>query len=141
MVLCLPAAAYSGHASATTISEPGSIATGPVEPRSALGAAKNLDNTVGFGPENYIGVEGQTTRYTNGTAADSLYGDYKVRVNYFADHDSNIHGAAFYYDDYVKTADGWRIKATGYRRIYEEMYPRTAIDGLALVSDWFTNEP
>jgi hypothetical protein len=35
-----------------------------------------------------------------------------------------IRGAAFYRDRYVRTADGWRIAATGYDRIYEEYEPR-----------------
>lgn len=54
------------------------------------------------------------------------------------DHGINIQGAAFYYDEYVKTDEGWRISSTGYRRIFEEMYPRSGIDGLNLVADWFT---
>jgi hypothetical protein len=30
-----------------------------------------------------------------------------------------LEGAAFYEDRYVRTADGWRIQHTGYRRTYE----------------------
>jgi hypothetical protein len=30
-----------------------------------------------------------------------------------------LEGAAFYEDRYVRTADGWRIEHTGYRRTYE----------------------
>jgi hypothetical protein len=56
------------------------------------------------------------------------------------EYDLFLRGAAFYYDDYVKTDEGWRIKSTGYRRIFEEMHPRKSIEGLALVSDWFTDE-
>jgi len=37
------------------------------------------------------------------------------------EHDLTLRGAAFYYDEYVKTDAGWRIKTTGYRRIFEEM--------------------
>jgi hypothetical protein len=37
-----------------------------------------------------------------------------------------IRGAAFYRDDYVKVDGDWRIKHTGYRRVYEEMGPRPA---------------
>lgn len=34
-----------------------------------------------------------------------------------------IRGAAFYTDRYVRTADGWRIASTGYKRIYETYEP------------------
>jgi len=30
-----------------------------------------------------------------------------------------LYGAAFYHDRYRRTADGWRIAATGYKRTYE----------------------
>ena len=30
-----------------------------------------------------------------------------------------LEGAAFYEDRYVRTADGWRIAHTGYRRTFE----------------------
>ena len=35
-----------------------------------------------------------------------------------------IAGTAFYEDRYVKTADGWKISAIGYRRVYEETVMR-----------------
>ncbi len=53
------------------------------------------------------------------------------------DFDINLRGAAFYEDEYVKTADGWRISATGYRRACEEMFPRSAIEGLNLTANGF----
>lgn len=56
------------------------------------------------------------------------------------DFDMELHGAAFYYDGYVKTADGWRISSTGYRRVFEEMFPRASIEGLNLTGDWFSGE-
>lgn len=37
----------------------------------------------------------------------------------FRDADTQMRGAAFYEDEYVKTAEGWRIAATGYRRTFE----------------------
>jgi len=79
----------------------------------------------------------EITLHGDGTAS----GIWKLEDNVIiGEHDINLRGAAFYYDDYVKTDDGWRISSTGYRRVYEEMHPRTGIDGLALVADWFTNE-
>ena len=35
-----------------------------------------------------------------------------------------IRGASLYEDRYVRTADGWRIAHTGYRRLFEELGPR-----------------
>src|SRR3546814_14963819 len=35
-----------------------------------------------------------------------------------------IHGASFYSDRYVKVDDRWLIKATGYKRTYEEIWPQ-----------------
>lgn len=55
------------------------------------------------------------------------------------EYDLFLRGAAFYYDDYVKTDDGWRIKSTGYRRIFEEMHPRASVAGLTLMADWFSD--
>ncbi len=55
------------------------------------------------------------------------------------EHDLFLRGAAFYYDDYVKTDDGWRIKVTGYKRIFEEMHPRASVAGLTLMADWFSD--
>jgi hypothetical protein len=35
-----------------------------------------------------------------------------------------IRGASVYEDRYVRTAEGWRIQHTGYKRLFEEMSPR-----------------
>jgi uncharacterized protein (TIGR02246 family) len=40
------------------------------------------------------------------------------------DYNLRISGAAFYTDEYVKADGEWRIKHTGYERVYEEMQPR-----------------
>lgn len=40
------------------------------------------------------------------------------------DYNVTIRGAAFYQDSYVKVDGEWKIKHTGYERIYEEMEPR-----------------
>ena len=49
----------------------------------------DFDNTSGFGPEHYVAKRGMVTLYDDGTAADSLYGDYTMGVHYFADHDDD----------------------------------------------------
>ncbi len=60
--------------------------------------------------------------------------DYVVDTSF----DMTIRGAAFYEDEYRKGDDGvWRISKTGYRRTYEEMWPRKSIEGLTLTeSRW-----
>jgi uncharacterized protein (TIGR02246 family) len=42
------------------------------------------------------------------------------------EHNVTIRGAAFYRDEYVKVDGAWRIKHTGYERVYEEIQPRSA---------------
>lgn len=50
-----------------------------------------------------------------------------------------IQGASFYEDEYAKGADGnWRIRRTGYKRVFEEIFPRGSIDGLKLTASWWT---
>jgi hypothetical protein len=49
----------------------------------------DFDNTVGFGPEHYVATNGTRTLYTDTTEAMNLYGDYTVKVHYYADHDSD----------------------------------------------------
>ncbi len=44
----------------------------------------DIDNTHGFGPEHYYATEGMTL-----PGSTNLYGTYQIRVNYYADHDSN----------------------------------------------------
>ena len=39
-------------------------------------------------------------------------------------------GAGYYYDDYVKTADGWKFQSMGYERIFEAIEPRAGRPGL-----------
>lgn len=54
------------------------------------------------------------------------------------DHGVTIQGAAFYEDRYVKEGDGiWRIAHTGYRRTWEEIFPRASIRGLKLTASFW----
>jgi hypothetical protein len=54
-----------------------------------------------------------------------------------AEHNLTIQGAAFYQDEYVRLGEGWRIARTGYRRSFEEIFPRGSIDGLRLTASWW----
>lgn len=47
-----------------------------------------------------------------------------------------IRGAAYYEDELVKTDGEWRIKQTGYRRVYEESLSR---EGITLTDDWWAD--
>lgn len=49
--------------------------------------------------------------------------------------DFTLRGAAFYQDEYVKTDGRWRIRATGYERLYEETQPRKDVPGLKLTQN------
>jgi ketosteroid isomerase-like protein len=53
------------------------------------------------------------------------------------DTDANItlRGAAFYRDEYVKTATGWKIRHTGYQRVYEEVESRGDTPTLRLTAN------
>jgi hypothetical protein len=53
------------------------------------------------------------------------------------EHGVTIQGAAFYEDTYVVADGAWRIAHTGYRRTYEEIYPRASIQGLRLTASWW----
>jgi hypothetical protein len=46
-----------------------------------------------------------------------------------------IRGAAFYTDEYVKVGPDWKIRATGYRRTYEEVESRKDRPGLRLTAN------
>ena len=49
-----------------------------------------------------------------------------------------VRGAAYYRDDYVKVGAEWRIRHTGYKRVYEELAPRPA-DITLTASYWATD--
>lgn len=51
-----------------------------------------------------------------------------------------IQGAAFYTDEYRRVGGEWLISHTGYRRTYEELFPRGSIDGLQLTADWWATD-
>ena len=50
-----------------------------------------------------------------------------------------IHGASFYRDRYVRRDGTWLIQHTGYKRTYEELWPRASLEGLRITADrWAT---
>ena len=48
-----------------------------------------------------------------------------------------VRGAAFYEDTYVKVDGSWKIRSTGYKRIYEEIQSRKDVPGLRLTASWW----
>ena len=48
-----------------------------------------------------------------------------------------IRGAAFYRDEYVKADGEWKIRSTGYARIYEEVQSRKDSPSLKLTANMF----
>ena len=73
--------------------------------------------------------------FTSSTTATGIWALEDTVVH--GEHNLTIQGAAFYTDEYVRTDDGWRITRTGYRRTYEEIYPRASIEGLRLTASWW----
>lgn len=49
-----------------------------------------------------------------------------------------VRGAAFYHDEYVKVGGEWRILHTGYKRVYEELQPRS--DDTRLTASWWETD-
>jgi bile-acid 7alpha-dehydratase len=60
---------------------------------------------------------------TSDTTATGIWGleDYLIITNI----NRGLRGAAFYNDEYVKVNGEWKIKHTGYARIFEETWDRT----------------
>ena len=61
-----------------------------------------------------IEVDGDRATATWGLEDVVIHLEYNLRIS----------GAAFYHDEYVKQNGDWKIKHTGYERVYEEMQPR-----------------
>jgi hypothetical protein len=83
--------------------------------RSALGSTSMLTSHKVHQPEIEL------------TGPDSATGTWGLEdVVILADQGLTIRGAAFYADVYAKVDGEWRIKHTGYQRVYEEMGKRPA---------------
>ncbi|HZT65111.1 MAG TPA: nuclear transport factor 2 family protein [Acidimicrobiales bacterium] len=54
--------------------------------------------------------------------------------------DITVRGAAYYDDRYVKVGDDWLISHTGYRRVYEEVQPRSGAGAPSLTADWWDTD-
>ncbi len=75
------------------------------------------------------------------TGPDTATGIWALEdVVVHGDYGITIQGAAFYNDRYVKVDGDWRIAHTGYKRVYEELFPRASIEGLQLTAQWWATE-
>jgi hypothetical protein len=73
--------------------------------------------------------------FTSDTTATGVWALEDTVVH--GEHNITIQGAAFYNDEYVRTDGGWQIARTGYRRTYEEIFPRASVEGLRLTASWW----
>jgi hypothetical protein len=53
------------------------------------------------------------------------------------DFEVTVRGCSFYEDEYVKLGGDWKIKRTGYKRVFEEIQPRGNVEGLKLTASWW----
>ncbi len=51
----------------------------------------------------------------------------------------SMKGAAFYHDEYVKIDGEWKVKSTGYERIFEEMWDRGQDSSLKILQNMFAD--
>ena len=94
--------------------------------RDALGTSKRISRHRVHQPE--IDLTSPTTA-TGIWALDDVVIETSAGIT--------IRGAAFYYDEYVKIGGAWKIRSTGYQRLYEEMESRADTPSLRLTANRF----
>jgi hypothetical protein len=110
------------------------------------GGAKELsgrDAILGFLTES-MGSEGMLTSHRctqpeiELTGPDTATGRWALEdVVIHQDYGVTIHGASFYEDTYRKVDGEWQVASTGYKRTYEEIWPRSSIEGLKVSADYW----
>ncbi len=72
------------------------------------------------------------------TGPDTATGTWALEdIVVMEDMGLSIQGAAFYTDRYVKLDGDWKIAYTGYKRTFEEIFPRASVEGLTLTASWW----
>lgn len=91
-----------------------------------------------------MGSPGMLTSHRGTQPEIDLLGDGRARgvwaledVVIHQDFGLTIHGASFYDDRYVKIDGTWLIASTGYKRTYEEVWPRSSLEGLRISADFW----
>ena len=110
------------------------------------GGAKELDGVdaiMGFLVES-MGSEGMLTSHRCTQPEIELLGGGEATgtwaledVVIHQDFGVTIHGASFYEDRYVQVDGEWKIASTGYKRTYEEIWPRGSVAGLRISADFW----
>lgn len=110
------------------------------------GGAKELDGReaiMAFLTES-MGSQGMLTSHRGSQPEIDLVGPDEATgtwaledVVIHQDFGVTIHGASFYEDVYRRVDGEWRIARTGYRRTYEEIYPRASVEGLKITADFW----
>jgi hypothetical protein len=94
--------------------------------RDALGTSKRISRHRVHQPE---------IDFTSPTTATGIWALDDVVIE--TSGGITIRGAAFYYDEYVKIGGAWKIRSTGYQRLYEEMESRADTPSLRLTANRF----
>lgn len=99
------------------------------------------DAIVGF-LRDAMGSEGFLSSHRVGQPEIELTGAGEARgrwalddVVVHTDLGVTIRGSSFYEDTYVKEAGEWKIASTGYRRVFEEIEPRS--DAIRITASWW----
>jgi bile-acid 7alpha-dehydratase len=75
---------------------------------------------------------------TSDTTAKGTWGfqDYLI----ITDINTSLRGYGIYHDEYVKVDGKWRIKSTGYKRVFEETWDRADLPSLNLTENMFASK-
>jgi bile-acid 7alpha-dehydratase len=94
--------------------------------KKSLGAATVLSMHQGHQPE--IDITSETTAKGIWTSEAGLI---------ITDRNVSTREVNFYYDEYIKIKGQWKIKHTGYRRLFEEAWDRGETKSLKLMANMF----
>lgn len=86
-------------------------------------------------PEGFIGVHHCSQPEIDLVGPDTARGTWAL-YNYLL-HKKGGQGlrlCAFYHDEYARVAGLWRIRATGYQRVFEEVWDRSDLPSLRLTA-------
>lgn len=86
-------------------------------------------------PEGFVGVHHGVQPeidLTGPRSARGIWALYNYLIHKRAEQGLRL--CAFYHDEYVKQEDGWRIRTTGYRRVFEETWSRKDTPSLRLTA-------